>query len=1533
VSTPDPFDQRYSELLNSGSTDPFEQRLSELSRGIPLDDESSGAWSRFMEGVGNAAETLGWVVNPIGSMQERGQGHIALFGAGLASGALLDPLAALSQGSALLTAKAEEIIGIPGAFSAVTELQTKARNFFLRSKEGLYSMAEQQALEAGMTPEEIADAYGTGNFVGFIAPVSASIKGASLLLRAPVTLSRHVFAGTLITDTVAGAIYGAAFREGDTLEERGKNLLHESALFGVGRLVLNGLPLAYKAYRMKRSRDIAAGLDVDRTLRSMENSSSVVIESEETASAIARLLSEENYLASSPAAQEIIARNANEVALMTAVMDVAKSRATGGSIRVRDASFGELVDLTEASQPRIRQAISDHFGVPFDERIKFDVLKGPDEEFRIFFGPKGLSNNQRRQFKREGRFEGMRVFRGSDEYRYVSKASREGYVKLRRADDTFVEVKATNITDLPTYTEELIPTPEVDALFQNFRETFQDNLRRLAQSGGAITEEDLIRAVREGTLKIDDQGRRAFDVGGAIIYPEELGLAAGEDAVSAVVLNRAPGWRPDPTDMTGGAPRAMIVRNASAGANPMEKPWRVSYFDDSFSSVGHQSFDTLEQAAQFAQADNWIPVETVTNFATSNQVRALISRRGGDLANILEPPPVVTFEQAFDSWVREVGIVTKEAGARDVRGRFVSREILPTDIEAVRANFADRLRREMWEAVPAEDRKVFDAIRNQLDEALDKGELPFEVLAHQKGFHVERRPDGVIELREINTGAKFALGSERVAQQWIREVIRDESSMATILEMGSNGMASISGGFRHPETAWNITAENVARQTPEIIPQATFRNVRDWTIALEEKIGIPLFSRGFNALDEGATRAKNRYEPWAKQIQSAWRGISDREKNQIVEFWQKVEGQPITNDAALQIGREMGLSSKQLAAWSRARAIWDEGFKMAGLPPSRFINNYYGRVRPYVEKNGVVDFDDIFGAEGVPGEFQFFAEMSRTGELALIETNPEIVMHKWFRSLFFSQEVKPHWDHLAQLVDRGHGKFKKPALKIRDLPQETIAQITRMRPGIDISEPVLAKPIRDVISEYLTIIRGNPGEGLERLRWFSRKMFSSLGVEADERVMEEFFNTAMSSMYGAAMGLRASLVARNFTQTTWNLYPRLGSRHMNESLGKAMTQEGFDEAIDAGAIRLAEAGIPYGDAIFEHMQKNMVLEGSGPLSNAVAASVRLGLRAGYITRKTAEKFLIPYSSGDQMSRAWAYHWQKSHAARLLDQFENRRIGWEKFTEDALPFFSETVKGNFADMYRRLGKESALRYIGKMAADETHFIYGVGAQPAWMQRPLGRMFGMFGTWPLWAGELYLNRAWKGTWKQRAAFHARTLAITGAFGNMMVESGVDLWNWISPGSVFGWSGGPAVDHAINLKRAIEAPMDQKAAALRRLALGVGRLSLPGQLAYTDFAETMNQDNPRDAFMRLMMGRPVDSTHFGMEYLYSGDDVPNTIDYQNPSTREAIILPEGSKPRLHMPTVEEMQNLLAPAEDRVSTEFSVRTTPNIGNLQGNM
>jgi hypothetical protein len=494
-------------------------------------------------------------------------------------------------------------------------------------------------------------------------------------------------------------------------------------------------------------------------------------------------------------------------------------------------------------------------------------------------------------------------------------------------------------------------------------------------------------------------------------------------------------------------------------------------------------------------------------------------------------------------------------------------------------------------------------------------------------------------------------------------------------------------------------------------------------------------------------------------------------------------------------------------------------------------------------------------------------------------------MHKWFRAMMFQQEVKPHWDRLAELVDRGWGPYKRAALTIGELPQAQIEQILKINPHVDLSDPVLAKPIRDVIEEYLTVVRGNPGAGLATLRRFNKKFFNSLGVEADERVMEEYFNTAMSSMYGAAMAARPSLVARNMTQNIWNLYPRIGSRHMQQGLAKAMTQEGFIEALDAGAIRMADAGIPYGDAIFENMMSKATIEGTSAFGRAVASAARKGLRLGYVSRKVTEKLLIPYSSGEQICRSWAFHWQKEHTARLLNQYETRRIGWEKFVEDGLPFFGEPIKKRFEDLYRLEGKESALRFIGKMASDETNFIYGVGAQPAWMQRPLGRMFGMFGTWPLWAIELYGRRTFSGSMKQQAAFWARTVMLAGAFGNMMVESGVDMWNWISPLGMLGWAGGPMADHAINTKQVIEAPMDQKAAAMKRLVTNVGRLSLPGQLFVNDLSESLSMDNPRDQFLRMMVGRPVDQDHYSMKFLFGDERTPNDLLLQDPATAASL------------------------------------------------
>ena len=54
----------------------------------------------------------------------------------------------------------------------------------------------------------------------------------------------------------------------------------------------------------------------------------------------------------------------------------------------------------------------------------------------------------------------------------------------------------------------------------------------------------------------------------------------------------------------------------------------------------------------------------------------------------------------------------------------------------------------------------------------------------------------------------------------------------------------------------------------------------------------------------------------------------------------------------MKLGRERGLSSKQLNAFKKARQIYDEMFEIAGIADPRYINLYYTRYQPYMKEHG-----------------------------------------------------------------------------------------------------------------------------------------------------------------------------------------------------------------------------------------------------------------------------------------------------------------------------------------------------------------------------------------------------------------------------------------------------------------------------------------------------------------------------------------------------------------------------------------------------
>ena len=139
--------------------------------------------------------------------------------------------------------------------------------------------------------------------------------------------------------------------------------------------------------------------------------------------------------------------------------------------------------------------------------------------------------------------------------------------------------------------------------------------------------------------------------------------------------------------------------------------------------------------------------------------------------------------------------------------------------------------------------------------------------------------------------------------------------------------------------------------------------------------------------------------------------------------------------------------------------------------------------------------------------------------------------------------------------------------------------------------------------------------------------------------------------------------------------------------------------------------------------------------------------------------------------------------------------------------------------------------------------------------------MFGTGSVLAEDTCCRRTSTDTACQTAMLFARTMAMTGAFANMSIQTGINMSSSIGPASIFGWTGGPAIDDVFQLKRVLDVPVDQKADALKILGRQVGRLSLPGQSFYNDLRRSLSANSPREGALMMMLGKPIDHFNHGL------------------------------------------------------------------------
>lgn len=1255
----------------------------------------------------------------------------ALLGTGVVEGAV-DPFTNLADIPGQLAAKAGMTEVAAGIFTATS----KTREGLVR----LHKMARGLAEESNLPPQMINTLLTTGNMIGFVAPLHASISVANKLLTTKAVI------GGPARDILAGAIYGFGFREGD-FKERIYHSVDEGAIFGGISIATLGLGASIKTLRNHRvfHKNIADALEerMKGVIEGIDDAGRPMMEfpDGQTAKEIFEILSEEFVILNSPTAIKMLAKSADVSAVVAAMQDVYKYYGTHVAVR------GLASDLSEIA-PRLREVFPG---------AKFDFVRNPTTgSLDVFVGSEGLSNVAKKQIALEGYYRGQFVRSGDKAYEYVRRIPDDPkWTAVRTLDSN----KATRIL-----TEDLqdvgfgIPlemrTPAATALADEFLVWLEGKTKDVAQRLDK-SPTDIVTAIRNGEMKLDEFSRRPLREGLAPTQPEHVGIT------------------PQPV---------------------------------------------LED------------------------VNAEIIKRGLEDSRPLDPRLPATFESLVELFMRESSLAGRDA-------------------EAFRGFASLHARRSLYKTIPPEERAIFEKLEEDVLRVLNKEGMSLEGAAANAGMEVVKGPAGKITLRDSMTGGTFIFSSEEAAIEGLKGVNRK------YLETGERELFSQRQTPGHLQSKSYYTDDfTIPDDAPltaslrDIIPKPLVTNLRDALKRIEEATGLPFFTRVFDELNLNMRLAEQHLLGWDKLLSRATKGVHKRKTAiKIGEYYLEMDGSPraATLKERRSIARDLGLSSDQFKASEEMLKITDFLEKELGLEQETLIKAYYSKegIQATMSEDALALVMDRFPG-GIDAYKRAFRESLYTSELPQVDLDPRTVIVKWYRAYEFNRWVGPSYKKAKAVakqpgINPETGKRKLP-FGLDNLPPNVQKEWITAFGGAD-----NLHLLRSTLDEHLNMLRGGPRQGAETVRRISSTLMQMLGVKPNPRVMEQAAYTLMSLWYGGTLGMRPMLLSRQMVQNIWFTYSRIGTRFMGESLEMALTEEGYAGAVAKGWIDVASRGAPATDAIFQATVEATKAEATGLRGMLPATMITAGVKAGRPLRSVSRHFINPYGRGaDGFNRTWAGWWQRMNSEYWLGRLEAKKISREKFIDESLVGYGPKIEQEFFNRLKRFGKDDALDYIGRMAADENHFIYGSAAQPPWTYSTAGKFGSMFTAWPMWAKEMYLNRTRYMSPRQKARFWARTGAVTTATALTGWRLGIDLTNWFAVFSPLRYTGPPAVDMAVQFVNAVSATTTDPVRASQlwqNLASELGTISFPGYGVYRDALKASAGVSPQHSFFAFMLGRP--------------------------------------------------------------------------------
>jgi hypothetical protein len=769
------------------------------------------------------------------------------------------------------------------------------------------------------------------------------------------------------------------------------------------------------------------------------------------------------------------------------------------------------------------------------------------------------------------------------------------------------------------------------------------------------------------------------------------------------------------------------------------------------------------------------------------------------------------------------------------------------------AKFADD---EVLDGVARQEAQEFFAIKQieklrEIDEPLARSlqrlglkkagahvEGSLQELAATQGFFVRETLNannipqiGLVDIRE---GSVIPFFSTERAKEFLQVLGRELGDVYPELQgnpLATNFMGLKGASVQVPHTAHELSAVNWPNwliNTKNVLPRFAWIRMMDDVAVEQMGVKAPRIFGTMADLQKGLNSSRLAQAPWLERLIKI-RGTR-------LAGFRKFKG-PIDPDRVFQ--------STELL-WTPLKD-WDRLAKLKGYTPKELdtMRTLIGKVDDQGSPAGF--FDDLFkfyhtlGGPDIDAQQYFqryypaFRSLSSAedwkGQLkSIFKDNGWQLDEKVVDFMSWMERVGQHdtrWEkdpfNIAIRYTRALFGDIYTKKQLKDMDQ----MITSL-----LGEGGVPKLVGESLKDYVTLTYGRAPEAYYVTRVMLNQTLEDLGIDMGPRDIERWVNGLIGLNYGAFMGFRPALALRNWTQTLSTTFPLLGAKYTGVGMKRAWSKAVRDEAIAEGAVLPRSIAAPFEDTIQKSRMAAQIerhfgtSKASGPL-RAIEHAQELSQFSLGGTAKIG-RFRIPvglYIRADEVNRVTAYAGAKQ---RILDELTNWRGA--KGHKDIAMFNRKSGltmlgEGKVREFHRRLATEgeiNAAKWIGVQIANETQWVYQLGAGPALFSSVPGRLFGMYGTWPTWYAS-HLARGMRMKGMDRAAFFGRSAILWGSlstFGTVTAAGfgiGINTSRWSSLNSLQ-WTGSPLFDWFKDMTDIIGGVTGTgEATARRQLALG--------------------------------------------------------------------------------------------------------------------